>query len=409
MAAPIWLRGHPGFETADEFSLFLHELRTRELERLPSGAKVVLSGGASGAWYFDWFQSHYPSTVERHVGVEAFAPEPDGLPPNVEWVSGSLKDLGPIPSGSVDLVFGGQVIEHLWPDEISGFLVSAHRTLRKGGCVALDSPNRRVTQSIGWAHPEHTVEFTVDEIVELLRASGFDDIQVRGVLQAYDTATHRYLTLPELAAQRSLEGAEGSTSRPEDAFVWWAEATRRNRKPDERALERRVSDLFNRFRRHRLSHAMSCEGDVVDVPHLGRVVRSSPGQSGPILFGPYIPVQAGSWTASFDLAAADASRLSPGLRIARIEVTHGSDATALAVLQVNAGDLRGDGRWSRHDVSFTVAETVTGAEFRVVSDGRADLLARGSIELQPAGQIEFPAQPSRRRRVAKRLTRLLAG
>jgi SAM-dependent methyltransferase len=369
----------------------------------------VLSGGASGAWYFDWFQSHYPSAVDRHVGVEAFAPEPDNLPPNVEWVSGSLKDLGPIPSGSVDLVFGGQVLEHLWPDELSGFLVSAHRTLRKGGCVALDSPNRRVTQSIRWDHPEHTVEFTVDEIVELLLVAGFDDIRVRGVLQAYDTATHRYLTLPELAAQRGVEGADGRTSRPEDAFVWWAEAIRRNRKPDEDALERRVSDLFNRFRRHRLSHAMSCVGDVADVPHLGRVVRSSPGRSGPILFGPYIPIQAGSWTASFDLATPDAARLPPGSPIATIEVTHGSDATALAVLAVRAGDLSRDGHWSRHDVGFTVEETVMGAEFRVVSDGRADLLARASIELRPAGQVEFLPQPSGRHRVAKRLTRLLAG
>lgn len=370
----------------------------------------MLSGGASGAWYFEWFQSNYPSTVERHIGVEAFAPRPDDLPSSVEWVSGSLQDLAPIASGSVDLIFGGQVIEHLWPDEISGFLVAAHRVLRDGGRIALDSPNRRVTESIGWLHPEHTVEFAVDEIVELLRIAGFKDILIRGVLLAYDVANHRYLTLGELAAKSGREErAEGATSRPEDAFVWWAEAIRGNRRPDEEALRRRVCELFDRFRKRRLNHAMSCTGEVEELPHVGRVVRARLGKSGAMLFGPYIPVQAGSWTASFDLAAADASRLSPGLPIARIEVTHGSDATALAMLQVNAGDLRGDGRWSRHDVSFTVAETVTGAEFRVVSDGRADLLARGSIELQPAGQIEFPAQPSRRRRVAKRLTRLLAG
>src|SRR6266487_358968 len=34
-------------DSADDFHLFLHELRTRELERLPPGAKVVLSGGAA--------------------------------------------------------------------------------------------------------------------------------------------------------------------------------------------------------------------------------------------------------------------------------------------------------------------------------------------------------------------------
>jgi hypothetical protein len=300
------------------------------------------------------------------------------------------------------------VLEHLWPNEISGFLTAAHRVLRQSGHIALDSPNRRVTQSIGWLHPEHTVELTVDEIVELLRLAGFDDIRVRGVLLAYDAQQHRYLALDELAAESGrVERADGALSRPEDSFVWWAEARRGKRTPDEPALRRRASELFARFRTYRLSHAMSCVGDVDVAPHTGRVVRSVRGHSGVVLFGPYIPVPPGKWTASFEVAAADASQQSPLSRVATLEVSRAEGVT-LAAHAITAGELDGDRRWSRHDVSFAIDETTMGVEFRVVSEGPVDLLARASVDLQPAELLELPQQRSARHRVRERLTRLLA-
>jgi Methyltransferase domain len=367
----------------------------------------VLSGGASGTWYFEWFQSNYPSAIERHIGVEAFAPKPDDLPSEVDWVSGSLQDLQPVATGSVDLAFGGQVLEHLWPDEVVGFLIAAHRVLRQGGHIALDSPNRRVTQSIGWLHPEHTAEFTVDEIVELLGLAGFDDIRVRGVLVAYDTERHRYLSLEELAAERGrIERAEGAASRPEDSFVWWAEAKRGKRAPDESALRCRACELFASFRAYRLSHAMSCAGDVAVTPYAGRIVRSARGHAGVILFGPYIPVPPGKWSASFDVAAVDVSKQSRHARVATLEVAHAH--SRIAAREITADELDGDRRWSHHDVSFGVDETTMGVEFRVVSEGSVDLLARASVDLQPAEPIRLPKQRSARQCVRQRLSRLLA-
>ncbi len=251
------------------------------------------------------------------------------------------------------------------------------------------------------------MEFAVDEIVELLRLAGFEDIQVRGVLLAYDTERHRYLALDELAADSGrVERAEGAASRPEDSFVWWAEARRGKRAPDEAVLRRRASELFVRFRMHRLSHALSCAGDVDVAPHTGRVIRSVRGHSGVVLFGPYIPVPRGEWTASFDVAAADASQQSPGARVATLEVTHGD--VRIAAREITAGELEGDRHWSHHDVSFTLDDTTMGVEFRVVSEGPVDLLARASVDLQPAEPIEPPQRRSTRHRVRERLTRLLA-
>jgi hypothetical protein len=126
-----------------------------------------------------------------------------------------------------------------------------------------------------------------------------------------------------------------------------------------------------------------------------------------VLFGPYIPVPPGSWIASFDLAAADASQHSPAAHVATLEVTH-REGVRLAARTISAGELARDRHWSRHDVSFTLEETIMGVEFRVLSEGPVDLLARASVDLQPAGPIELPQLPSLPRRVTGRLSRLLA-
>jgi predicted SAM-dependent methyltransferase len=203
------LRSRSG--SVGDFNVFLHELRSRELERLPGGARTVLHGGCAGTWYFDWFAERYPTPVERHIGVEAFSERPAELG-EVEWLQRSLGDLAPVGDGEVDLVFAGQVIEHLWPEDVSGFLLESHRVLRPGGTIAVDSPNRRITTAIGWEHPEHTVEFRPDEILELFELAGFDQMQVRGVYLCFDRDRNRFFT---------LEGGRGTWSaerRPRARF-----------------------------------------------------------------------------------------------------------------------------------------------------------------------------------------------
>jgi SAM-dependent methyltransferase len=373
-----------GHETADDFSLFLHDLRTRELKRLTPGASVVLSGGAAGNWYFDWFESHYPSPVSRHIAVEAFEPKPDDLPSHVDWIAASLGDLGPVDSRSVDLAFGGQVIEHLWPDEIVGFLCASHRVLRPGGRLVLDSPNRRVTESIQWLHPEHTVEFAVDEIAELLELAGYEDVDLRGVLLAYDADRHRFLSLAEMAATSGRERrSEEAADRPEDSFVWWAEAVRKRRSPDVQLLTARVLELFSRFRRRRLVDGTVPAADVYNVAHLGRIVRAARGTAGPLFFGPHIPIPRGDWEAVIELSSPDASERADDAVVASLDVVHGDPPSRVAGADVTAGALEDSSRWTRHSLEFSLREQVVGAQFRVMSSGAATMLARAGMEFRP--------------------------
>jgi SAM-dependent methyltransferase len=133
----------------------LHEARTLALADVPKGATVMLSAGASGAWYFDWVQSSY-GPVARHIGVEAFTPRPEGLPGHVDWVAADIAGPDGIPAvadHSVDLLFSGQNVEHLWPSQMVAFFVEANRVLADGGLLVVDSPNRAITAAYGWLRP----------------------------------------------------------------------------------------------------------------------------------------------------------------------------------------------------------------------------------------------------------------
>src|SRR5262249_33906065 len=139
------------------------------------------------------------------------------------------------------------------------------RVLSPGGRIALDSPNRDVTKKLAWDHPEHTVEFTVEEIRELLGLAGFDEVEVRGVWITYDAPRDQVLPFDELgevsgweAETRAREGGGG----PEESSVWWAEATRAEREPDREGLDRLVQEAYAIYRSDRLSRMHRTHGSV---------------------------------------------------------------------------------------------------------------------------------------------------
>ena len=220
-----------------------HSLRTVELERVPKGAKQVLSVGANGRWYFDWFEACV-GEVDRHVGVEAFEPKPDDLPPYVDWVVNTADHMDAVADGTIELVFAGQTTEHLWAHELTGFLLEAHRVLGPSGVLVLDSPNRLITEQLHWSHGGHTIEISREEIEQLLDLAGFDLESMRGVWSCREGG--RLLQLeeniddPAVFARRAANAAD----RPDDSFVWFLVARRADSAPDRAALATTVDALF---------------------------------------------------------------------------------------------------------------------------------------------------------------------
>ena len=213
----------PGGVPSDFFHLVNHELRTVELERLPKGARRALSVGASGRWYFDWFERSV-GPLDVHIGVEAFEPEPDDLPPYVRWIATTADRFDGVDDDDVDIVFAGQTSEHLWARELADFLLQSHRVLRSDGMLVLDSPNRLVTEHLQWSHGGHTVELSAGEIVELLTLAGFRTESVRGLWRCRfgDGACSWRTRLSDGATlvRRITDGPDD----PDDCFVWWVVA-----------------------------------------------------------------------------------------------------------------------------------------------------------------------------------------
>jgi SAM-dependent methyltransferase len=357
-----------------DFSALLHELRTREVRSLPAEAATILHGGCAGRWYFDWFGEHYQGVVRRHIGVDVNE-RPPNLGANVEWLQQSLGDLRPVRDGEVDLVFAGQVIEHLWPEEVVGFLLESRRVLRSGGVLVVDSPNRRVTTALGWEHPEHTVEFRVDEIVELLELAGFEDVNVRGLWLCFDRLDNRFLDLDSGAAdglwstERRMTDAR---ARPEDSFVWWAEAARGGA-PDPDRLKRRIleiSDDYRCFRFGRLQHTVGSESGV----GVDRMATAAPGELGYLVRGPNVPMQPGRWLARFRVAAGSDAVLQRGM-LGVVEISVGSDATVIAARELTATTLEPYGRLHEVALPFELERTEPGVEFRLRKTSTASMTA----------------------------------
>ena len=370
-----------------DWGAFLHEqVRSPELRRLPPGARTVLSGGAAGSWYFEWFNANYPTAIERHIAVEAFAPQPEDLPAGVEWLERTLGDLEPVGDNEVDLVYGGEVLEHLWPDDVARFLLEAQRVLRVGGTIALDSPNRRVTTAIDWLHPEHTVEFTVDEAVELLEAAGFTDVEVRGGWLTYDRESHRFLALDALEEtgpwpwRRRVEQAAGC---PDDSFIWWAVGTKHDADPDAERVRQIVWRAFSAYRAFRFSRLRNEIGRLERSGDAVAVVTDA-GQAGRLVVGPNVPMPPGGATAHFHIAARGPDRVAEDVITLEIGADGGSEPVAQR--GVTAAELPADGSFAVVDVPFELERTTFGVEFRVTSTGRPNVAVGAllAVDVEPA-------------------------
>jgi SAM-dependent methyltransferase len=284
--------------TTDRFHALNHALRTVALEQAPKGARRVASIGASGTWYFDWFEACV-GPVDEHLGVEAFEAQPDDLPAYVRWVTDTADHLDSLPDGSVDMVFAGQTTEHLWEHELSGFVLEAHRVLSVGGWLVADSPNRLVTEHLAWSHGGHTVELTPSEFGEVLELAGFRVGRSEGlwrcrfgdeVLQLEDELADEITTVRRIVT---------AAPEPDESFVWWIEAERLDREPDVEAVQRRVREIYEANWNTRVCRGM-WPGPGAGVLPITAADRGLVAASLPF------PLHAGRWRLTIKLAAGSA-------------------------------------------------------------------------------------------------------
>lgn len=358
--------------SAIDVNLLLHQSRGALLRTMPPGARRLLSAGCAGLWYFDWIEQTY-GRVPEHLGIEYYSPEPDGLPDNVTWIANTASNMSAVPDGGCDLVFSGQNLEHLWPDEVAGFALEAARVLRPGGHLVIDSPNRLVTAPLNWSHPEHTIELTPAEACELARLAGFDVASVQGIWLCRDPRSGEMLPFdPNVAAPgwSVTERLLVARDQPDNSFVWWIEAVRGDREPAAEAVHALMAGLFREHWPERVQRLIVPSTHILHPPPDAPWIGVAAGAGGIVMFGPYMPLRAGRHRATWRLRTPETS---PG-PVAVCEVMVGA-GTVLARHEVQPGE-------TTVSLEFGVDETTFGFQFRCVALGTAGFSVMRGIRLE---------------------------
>ncbi|MCU4185574.1 methyltransferase domain-containing protein [Acidiferrimicrobium sp. IK] len=143
----------------------------------------------------------YRSTDGRHTVETPLGP--------VRYRYHSMTDLSGFAADSIDLVYSGQSIEHVSPDDGASVLAQVHRILRPGGHLAIDTPNGRVTrmQQAEFVDPDHKVEYTWPELEKKLISAGFEIESAAGLGWAGPPAQEGRFDPDQVAKHAGMHGA----------------------------------------------------------------------------------------------------------------------------------------------------------------------------------------------------------
>lgn len=128
--------------------------------------------------------------------------------PNLEVVITDGRSV-PVPSGSVQVAFSDQLMEHLHPDDAAEQLANVQRALAPGGVYLCITPNRlsgphdisRVCDSVATGF--HLKEYTNRELATLMRDAGFKQVRTFLTLRGRTVTAPLPLTLGLEASARA--------------------------------------------------------------------------------------------------------------------------------------------------------------------------------------------------------------
>lgn len=350
-----------------DFNELIHGERTRLLRELPKGAEVFCSAGCAGAWYFDWVADNY-GPVGKHIGIELYLPKPDKLPDNVVWIENSVSDMTDVSSDSVDLLFSGQNLEHLYYNDIQGFFREASRVLKTGGHLCIDSPNRLVTEETGYIQPQHVLEFSREDVLRMVEAAGFEVTAAHGIWSSLED--DRQVADITATADENDARAKAARNDPDASFIWWVVARKVGEPRSDLAetIEKIVAQRFSPFVASRFRKGI---GTVGSIEGTETIIAVEPELHGPVFFGPYVPLTEGGY-----VAQAQVKFLAPEGAVS-LAVTTDAGQKRIAYRFVDATEDE-VGEWLTIDLPFDIDAYAEGVETPLLTHGAKALVRLGS-------------------------------
>ncbi|WP_445244868.1 methyltransferase domain-containing protein [Microcoleus sp. OTE_8_concoct_300] len=187
-----------GEESGNQINEKLHSARMEMVKQLLPPAEVILDlGGYSSCDPRGALLGFGYPHVPQKLYILDFHPDKMMFPGpewpkqvkyetcDIEYVYGSMTDLDCFQEGTFDLIWSGESIEHITPEDAEKVFSKAYKLLKPGGKLALDTPNRRATKlqlPNSYIHPEHKIEYYYEDLCKLLEKHNFKIIQSQGVI-----------------------------------------------------------------------------------------------------------------------------------------------------------------------------------------------------------------------------------
>ena len=246
--------------------------------------------------------------------------------------------------------------------------------------MVIDSPNRLITALYGGAHPEHMVELTPAEAIDLLDAAGFEIESIRGVFHCRDRqgALLPIDTLTDTPPHSIIDRCLSAVDAPDDSFIWWIHARRSDRSPDRVRVAAVVEAAWRTGWPERMSRLATQIGERKTTPD-GACFESMVGQAGAVLYGPYAPVRAGRYRATIHVKLL--SSCPPDTPVSFADAVFNTEAVVKALKHLKSDDLSLT-EYSPTVLEFDIPETLFGFQMRLISNGAAALSVKAHVALE---------------------------
>ncbi len=119
--------------------------------------------------------------ARRKIAVDVNRDVAALLPPDVEFHAADARELGFLPSATVDVCFTSNFFEHLGSkQELDAVLLEIHRVLRPGGLLVALQPNIKYAPGDYWDFYDHHLPLSHLSCAEAFGKAGFEVVELVG-------------------------------------------------------------------------------------------------------------------------------------------------------------------------------------------------------------------------------------